>query len=472
MFNKVIANLAFSPTGIAQVSFYAKRLRQEESIRRVGLILIVFSMLIQVFAAMVPPEKSLAASGNDVISGGVSSISDLKNKYNARADVKALYNRFGLDSSSMNTTGGAQNTSFNFQEQGSKGTRTVGRVNFASTNDNYLGNFAGSNFYSRSAAEWSGSAPAYYFDKHKGTDGNYYYVWVLKDCGNIAYRRADSTVGVTGPAEVVNPPKATPTPAPAPTPTPAPSTIPKVQLPTTPTPTPETPTTPTVTTPVCPNNPAYKENDERCKCIDNPNITASDEKCLTPKRAKQATNLTQRLTPDQTLITKAKSSDTIEYLLAVTNNNTVAREGYIVEDYIGDVLDYAVLDENFLASQGGSFDPATKTIKYPAQAVPAKGQLNKTFRVTLKTTIPSTNQPNATATDYDCKMQNGFGNETVIPVDCSVIKTAATTLPNTGPGTTIAIAFAVAVFSGYFFMRSRLLAKEMTIIKRSYQAGV
>ncbi len=142
----------------------------------------------------------------------------------------------------------------------------------------------------------------------------------------------------------------------------------------------------------------------------------------------------------------------------------------MIEDYIGDLLDYATLDTDFLATQGGSFNPTAKTVSWDNQTLPANGQLTKSFRVNMKSPIPSTNTPHATATDFDCKMQNGYGNEVVVPVECSALKTVES-LPNTGPGTTVAVTFAVAVLSGYFFMRGRLLAKEVGIIKKSYQTG-
>lgn len=485
MFKKLVSNLSFSPSTIDQVAFYAKRLKQEDSVRRLGLILIIFSMFVQIFAAMIPPERSMAASNNDVIPGGINRIEDkvskgkivergLKGEVSRRADVKALYNRFGLQENSMNTTGSAQNTDFNFKYQGSQGTRTVGRIDFDNTVDNNLGSFAGSTFYSRSASEWNGSTPAYFFDKQKGTDGKYYYVWVIKDCGNIAYRLAESegAVVTVNPPTIAIPPAPTPAPQPAPEPAPTPTVAPPppVPAPTPPVPIPEPDTPKPAPEPVCENDPTLKPDDERCKCVDNPQITATDDDCATPTRSKSTKNITQNLDPSQTVNTKAKAGDIIEYTLTTTNSNVVERTGYIVEDYIGDLLDYAELDMQFLATQGGSFSPDKKAVIWNDQTLPAKGELKNTFRIKLKNVLPSTNQPNATAPDYDCKMINAYGNEIAIDVECPVLKQVET-LPNTGPGTTIAVTFLVVVISSYFFMRNRLLAKELAIIKKTHQSG-
>lgn len=562
MFNKIVSRLAFSPSAINQLAFYGKRLKKEESLRRLGLFFVILSMFVQIFAAMFPAEKSLAASENDVINGGVKTITQLKSKYDAHADVRALYNRFGINGDDLNANR-AKNITFNFQQQGAKGTRTVGRINFASTRDHNLGSFAGSTFYSRSAAEWQGSTAAYSFGKHKGTDGKMYNVWVLKDCGNIAYQLAESTQTPTKPT----PPKTT-------TPTPPPPIPPKVTcvrltadktigkksvtvrftgqysanqdnlvngltfdfgdgtkirhngpvidhtytndtlrqkkytakltvnsttgdkrsdaceavitlLPEVcelnPSLAPNDPKCGVCpynanlapddprckVEPVCVNNPSLKPDDPKCKCPDNPELTADDPGCAPPANLKKVRNITLGLSAEKSLTTPARAGDILEYSLITTNTNVVARSSVSVEDYIGDVLDYADLDKAFLSTQGGTYSPEKKTVTWKGQTVPARGELEKKFRVVMKNPLPATNKPNATASDFDCKLENSYGNDVVVMVECPVLKQVET-LPNTGPGTTIAIAFSVSVLSGYFFARARLLAKEVGIIKKIY----
>ncbi len=571
MFNQILSRVAINPSAVNQLAFYSQRLKKEESVRRLGLFFVVLSMFVQIGASMFPAEKSLAASNNDVIYGGVSTITDLKNKYKQQADVQGLYNRFGLNADDL-TAARAQNTTFKFQEQGSKGTRTVGRINFATTKDRALGPYSGTTFYSRSAGEWQGSAAAYYFGKHKGTDNKMYYVWVLKDCGNIAYRAAESTETPTPKPE----PKPTPTPTPEPTPVIKPdvectrlvadrttgtksvnvrftaqyyanqpylvdgltfefgdgdkikhngpiidhtytnnelkkkSFVAKVTINSTvgnktasacrvtidvlpevcaknpsvkptdvkcgvcqynPALTPDDPRC--KAEPVCANNPELKPNDPKCVCADNPSITADNPACSPPLRQKKVQNITQKLSPEATLTTPARGGDVLEYsLITVNPNPAVARSDYTVDDYLGDILDYAVLDKAFLDQQQGSMLPDQKTIVWKNQRIGAGDTLTRKFRITMKNPVPATNAPNATATDFDCKMQNGYGNETVVPVACPVLKQVES-LPNTGPGTTIAVAFTVTVIASYFFARTRLLSKEALIIKKTYQhAGV
>jgi hypothetical protein len=189
---------------------------------------------------------------------------------------------------------------------------------------------------------------------------------------------------------------------------------------------------------------------------------------------KTAKNITQNLDNATTLTTKANAGDVIEYSLIMHNSYDYARDNVNVADTIMDVMDYADLDQAFLSSQGGSFDSKTATVSFPAFTVPATGSITKKFRVIVKSPVPSTNQPGAMSTNYDCSISNMFGNQINIPINCPPAKTAeyvATALPNTGPGSSLLIGFIATAVIAYFFARSRLLAKELDIIRSDY-AGV
>lgn len=427
MINKLISNLPYNPSLVEELAFYGKRLRKEQSVRRIGVILIFLSLLVQLFAAAIPPEKSLAESSNDVIKGGpVKNLEDLKKRYtnNKKSPgAEGLYKRFGLTGSDM-THAKANLVNFNYQNEGARGVKTVGRDLSAGADHKLAGKFGGQTFYARSASTWSGNDAAIHFGEQKGTDGRYFEVWVIKDCGNIAFRpieKKDSkitekkvktvkpapSVGFTTPAPPADTPESEPEPQPEPEP----------EIP--------------------------------------PNI----------KIHKSAKNLTQDLERAQTK--KAKAGDIIEYTLTTKSTNNRSLEGYLVEDYIKDLLDYSSLDMNSVSSQGGTYSADSHKISWPNQSIPAEGELTKTFKITLKDTVPSTNQPNTTAPDFDCKMQNTYGSEVVIKVDCSVLKTVET-LPNTGPGEAIAIAFGLTTLSSYFFARNKLISKELFILRKNY----
>lgn len=192
-------------------------------------------------------------------------------------------------------------------------------------------------------------------------------------------------------------------------------------------------------------------------------------------RSKLAQNITQNLSTDQTLITKANGGDVIEYSVKVRNSYSYDRLNYTISDYIGDILDYATLDSAFLKAQGGTYRESTKTVRWEGQTVKANSEMTKKFRVTIKNPVPSTNQPSAITTAYDCVISNKYGNELSIPINCPIVKNivepTATTLPQTGPGTSLLIGFAITSIVAYFFARSRLLGKELELIRSEYSSG-
>lgn len=81
MFKKLISGLPFSPALVGQLGFYAKRLRKEEAVRKMGLVFVALSLVVQSFAVFQPPEAANAASSNDLIYGGFSTKQEFIDKY-------------------------------------------------------------------------------------------------------------------------------------------------------------------------------------------------------------------------------------------------------------------------------------------------------------------------------------------------------------------------------------------------------
>lgn len=201
-------------------------------------------------------------------------------------------------------------------------------------------------------------------------------------------------------------------------------------------------------------------------------VETKPDQPLTP--SKSAQNITQNLNNAQTIATKANPNDVIEYTLKTHNSYDYDRANYTVSDYIGDILDYANLDKTFLSAQGGSYDETTRTVSWVGKTIKANSDLTLKFRVTIKDPIPSTNKPSTLTTSFDCFISNKYGSEIAIPINCPPTKTVEqinTTLPNTGPGTSITIAAVIMVVISYFFFRSRLLAKEVELVRAEYATG-
>lgn len=100
MFRKLVSNLPFSPALVGQLGFYAQRLRKEQVTRRLGMIFVAMAIVMQSFAVFSPPEQALAGNESDIIKGGVSSIQDILNVYDAGAkgqnDYKDIMDYFGV----------------------------------------------------------------------------------------------------------------------------------------------------------------------------------------------------------------------------------------------------------------------------------------------------------------------------------------------------------------------------------------
>jgi len=71
MFRKIISNISFSPALAHQLGFYAKRLRKEETTRRLGLIFVALALVVQALAVFQPPESANASNQNDFVAGGL-----------------------------------------------------------------------------------------------------------------------------------------------------------------------------------------------------------------------------------------------------------------------------------------------------------------------------------------------------------------------------------------------------------------
>lgn len=102
MFRKLVSNLPYSPALIADVGFYAKRLRDEDVTRRTTVVFVVLAMVIQSLAVFSPPESANASSEQDIIRGGVSSLDDFLLRYdNNEQDIKDIFSTAGLTRSEI-----------------------------------------------------------------------------------------------------------------------------------------------------------------------------------------------------------------------------------------------------------------------------------------------------------------------------------------------------------------------------------
>lgn len=199
-------------------------------------------------------------------------------------------------------------------------------------------------------------------------------------------------------------------------------------------------------------------------CLEEEN-QSEDTECLI--LSKTARNDTQDV--ENADGTVANGGDTIIYTLSTKNTSKgTTIQDYVVEENLIDVLQYAEIQN----LSGGKLDDYG-VARWPASDIKPGETLSKKIVVKIKNPIPSTPVSSSDPGSYDMKLTNVYGNTVNIKLPPNVIKTTeyvTEQLPNTGPGETLAVGFVILTGAGYFFMRSRLLAKEADIIVKEEYA--
>jgi hypothetical protein len=218
----------------------------------------------------------------------------------------------------------------------------------------------------------------------------------------------------------------------------------------------------------CPHDSTLLFSDtERCNpCPENPSIPASNtELCIATKTlSKKVANITQGVADANN--TTAAPGDILEYTLVTQNTAKKLNIQHVTTENIGDLLDYSDISE----LGGGQLDDK-KNLIWPETTIVAGAQLKQVFRVKVKSSIPTTPPSLSDAGTFDLKMVNIYGNSTTVNVNCPTslcVKGTVERLPNTGPGTSLAITFIIVGIVGFFYTRSRILAKELDIVRYEY----
>jgi len=412
MFRKIVSNLSFSPALVGQLGFYAKRLKKEETTRRLGLIFVVLALVVQSLAVFQPPESANAASTNDFVPGGLGlgsqrSINNFLAPYDQNTNnLKDIMNYMGI---SREQIASAQFSSF------ISGTvkRSWGRNATHSTAQGEVSTvILGSNYqpittvYSHPLALVNGADSRIYgWIGHSDRVG---WFAIMQACGNLV-------------TEIIPPVPTPPVPPTPPTPTPP-----------TPTPTPA-------------------------------NIIVS----------KTAQNISQGNIKASTV--SAKENDKITYTLNLQNTGETAKVTKI-SDNLSDVLDYSSLIDNgggtFTAATKTLSWPDVNLKPGEKQSRTFAIQMLST----IPATPVGQSNPDSYNCAMDNVFTSGGSPSTgiTIPVTCAppkVIEQVTTELPHTGPTENMIFAGAVLAVVTYFFLRSKQLGTEVRLIRRDLNSG-
>ena len=219
---------------------------------------------------------------------------------------------------------------------------------------------------------------------------------------------------------------------------------------------------------MCEYNPKLLKNDPDCKpCAGNNNLWYKDPHCREViVESKTAVNLTQGGDASKTV---AHANDRIQYTLTITNPGKVPAKAQFTEN-LDDVLEYSTIQNN----GGGTYDPEKKTLSWPEVTLEAGEKQTRTFIVALPATIPTTAQGSSEPLSYDCVMNNTFGNNVQIRVNCEtpkVIEQTVKQLPATGPGENMLFAGVLAIVVTFFWARSKQLGKEVRLDRKEFSAS-
>lgn len=529
MINRLISSLPFNPSLLSELSIYARKLKNEQPVRRLGFILILLGLVVQFIAAGTPLQKSLAASDNDLVKGGLQTKQDIINAWvNPHNNLAEIYQRFGISKQDIQNLPDQPNATITSTESNYWSVGRSPLTSSSNTNQYQDQDIAikteGPIVYMQPLKAWDNNGQSTYkaFKGNKTSTGEAF--WILansgdyvqnghgklarpslqirstvvgdnryvKPGGTIKFRIEYRNMAEDSLAEDVN-------------------LIDNLQLDRYKILSPQDLnidnsgkfTQPLDNLPytdngrifdlvvrlkdnlkdgaaicnsvklIASNATAVKPNRSSDNCItvgQVPPASRENDSVIPPALSKTVSNLTQHLNGQSALSSEVHPGDVLEYSLTTYNGRSKDMLGYDVRDYVGDVMDYADIDRDFLNQQVGIFNDSTKEIVWSHQTLKSGQDNIRRFRVKIKDPIPATSQPSNLSTNFDCKISNEYGNEATIPVQCPLIKTITTT-PNIGPGSAFSIIFAIAAISGYFVARNGLLRKEVFVLRKNYTSS-
>lgn len=431
MFKKLLSNLPYNPSLLGQVNFYTGRLRKESFVRGAGMVMVVLALIIQTFAVISPSEASLTGSPNDIIRGGFTS-RDQVVMYclDGSKDVTKIFYYYGLNCEIIANAETVTIKSTDYVNQLDSLGRTPQPTNNPKNgkpSNQYNVNIPGvEQLYMKNLWYWDTYASSSY-KMLKMTNIYGKPIFIMYDCGNIV--TTEEYKHTTPTPEPIPQPAPTPAPTPQPTPQPAPAPTPKPQ--------------PTITT---------------APVLGPPEL----------KFKKTASNQTRGIADANN--TTAQAGDVITYTLIATNIGPTNFKNFVFDENLTDVLEYAGMND-----YGGGALSAGQHLIWPGRDVPANGSIKVQFNVKVKTPIPTTPRSSSDFGSYDLCMTNVFFDQSVTiclkPPANKQVEVVVTTLPNTGPGTSLMISIGVITLMGYFFSRNKLMVDELEIVRDEFATG-
>jgi uncharacterized repeat protein (TIGR01451 family) len=425
MFKRLLSNLPFNPSLIGQVSLYAKQMRHEAILRRTGFTLLLLTVALQLFIAASPPQPSAASSNNDLINGGFVDKSRAvsictQNTHNYKTILSSY--SIACDDLERATTTSIHSTDYNKQ------LFVIGRLPYNKTNETPITIPDAGVMYARNLWAWDIGGPSNY-KALKVTTGTHDTFFVLYESGNLILTN-----------------------------TPLPAARPQPKSP--------------VALPLC--QPKSKITNCSPPCEYDSHVSATNASCK-PCTAAQShddiaacfvyhisvSNITQGISDANN--TLAKPGDILRYTVTSTNHGKAVTTKYSTTLSASDIFDYG----NTLQLNGATRDDHG-VLTWPPTTIPAGATHADTFDVRIKSPLPSTPISSTDPGHYDLQMSTTYGNALTVYVPSTPIKTIeqiSLLLQVIGPTWPLATMSVITLFAGYLFVRARIIAKELDIIR-------
>lgn len=193
LFRDIVNNLSQNHNkaeATSGLSFYIRRLGQENKGRGIAAALVVTVMVFQVVTFLLPPKPSNAASPNDIMYGGFSSKTQALNRFDTRnpADIKVIWDHFGITRADVERSSVVTIT-------GGMGLYSLGRNHHFADDQQLIIAGTTTAIFSRPLGNWGAGAR---YTALKGvSSGTNQVFYIMYDCGNLAFPTKPATPPVT-----------------------------------------------------------------------------------------------------------------------------------------------------------------------------------------------------------------------------------------------------------------------------------
>ena len=168
----------------------------------------------------------------------------------------------------------------------------------------------------------------------------------------------------------------------------------------------------------------------------------------------------------QTQTTKAQSGDSLEFNFHLSNESASSEENTISVG-VADLLEYAEITE----LHGGSLDEETSTVTWSNLDTSTSNELQQSFLATIRDPLPSTPVAATNPRSFNNKIELGYGNNISVELPSNFTKNVESVtakLPHLSTAQGLSAAIFVLLTSSYFYARSRVIDKELTLIRDEF----